>query len=159
MRYRLRTLLIGIAIAGLAFSAVRQMRNESIWEVRGTFTEIPWDDMPMEAWLKRQPGVYNSYVYRSSPPKLTVYWQISYPIFDAAPPNPDVETALLRFGYKPAAPIERVTDGGALYLGSYDQRRWLCDYRWAMPFPVLIGAGLFAGGFVLLSLAKCFTAK
>jgi len=104
MRYRLRTLLIAIAVVGVLLAvglrAARSIKPSIIYELRAEFAEMPSDDIAFEEWLRTQPGVIPrpSYVDREAN-AIRITWIMSRDL-TGHPPIPDFRNNFDRLGYK-----------------------------------------------------------
>src|SRR4051794_16354665 len=111
MRYRLRTLLIVVAIVGVGLAilreASRQIKPSIIYSFRADFAEMPADDVGLLEWLRRQPGVIGRTVSVSREPSaIRVHWIMSRDLL-GNPPIPDCEEQFNRLGYKGQKSFQR----------------------------------------------------
>jgi hypothetical protein len=102
MRYRLKTLLIVLAVAGLLFAALRlaatKVRPSVVYGESAEFAELLADDRAIEDWLSTQPGVNRAFVTRESN-TIRVTWIMSRDLL-GNPPIPDLGRQFERFGYR-----------------------------------------------------------
>jgi len=109
MRYRLRTLLILVAVACLLLGVIRTVATHvkpSIgYGFRAEFAELPIDDAALAEWLAEQPGVIKAFVNRE-PSSIRVHWIMSRDL-TGNPPIPDCREQFDRFGYKGLKTFDR----------------------------------------------------
>ena len=102
MRYRLKTLLIAMALAGLVFAAFRLaatiIRPSIVYGESAEFAELPADDRAIEQWLATQPGVVRTFATRESN-TIRVNWIMSRDLL-GNPPIPNLRDQFERFGYR-----------------------------------------------------------
>ena len=103
-RYKLRTLLIVLAVIGVALAVIREAASHIYpsvgFEVRAEFTELPTDDTALLRWLQTQPGVIErlAFVNREKS-SIRVNWTMSRNLL-GEPPIPDLHQQFERLGYK-----------------------------------------------------------
>jgi hypothetical protein len=99
MRYRLRTLIVVVALSGALiglFGRVVTARYDHRHVVRNTFVQPPPDDYAMLGWIRSQPGITNCYVHRNGS-EVTVGWMESRTLFEPEPHHPYVGDAFSQF--------------------------------------------------------------
>ena len=106
LRYRLRTLIVLVlvlgALIGLCGRALTA-RYDYRHEVCRSCAQLPPDDSAMLEWIRDQPGITNSYVYRKKNEAFVavfVGWMESRTLFEPEAPGPQVGTSFDRLGYK-----------------------------------------------------------
>ena len=102
MRYRLRTLLIAVVLAGALIGALGRAvtaRYDYHHEVRRPCVQLPPDDSAMMDWIRDQPGITKCYVHREGN-EAFVGWMESRTLFEPEAPWPLVGVAFDQFGYK-----------------------------------------------------------
>ena len=102
MRYRLRTLLIGIAVLGIFLASAREagryIKPSISYAFAAEFTELPADDDALTEWFRSQPGVIRAYINREQQ-TIKINLMISRDLF-GHPPIPEPESQWERLGYK-----------------------------------------------------------
>jgi hypothetical protein len=100
-RYKLRTLMIVLALSGVVFAlwrvAAEGIKPSAIYEVRAEFRAMPTDDEPFRLWVVDQPGVWAADVHRDAK-GINVVFGMSRNLRDQPPP-PDFHGNFERFGY------------------------------------------------------------
>lgn len=112
MRYRLRTLLIvlamtaGLAVCVLVLVAVTMPSEGSIYQ-SAHFTQMPDDDAKLIEWLRSQPGVHEAWVDRNADGSIGVGWSYCGSILRPSPAGEmSIQEGFDRFGYHDRPPID-----------------------------------------------------
>jgi hypothetical protein len=102
MRFRLRTLLILLAVVGILLAAFRVaapfIRPSVGYGESAEFAEMPADDTALEDWLSKQPGVVRAFVRRDAN-TIRINWIMSRDLL-GDPPLPELREQFDRFGYR-----------------------------------------------------------
>jgi hypothetical protein len=107
MRFRLRTLLLLVAVVGAAlglggrtfFAIANSVQFGHRHVAVNRFAKLPADDFAMLEWMRKQPGVHNVIVHRFED-KVYIEWWEHRTILETRRADPNINAALTRFGYK-----------------------------------------------------------